>query len=122
MRPGTGLVRSSDGETSHGPGSVPGLAITRHAGQPVRADRGALYARRGIDEPAWTFAWKSAPFGETWPVRMYLPDLRPSSDALAALSDLSQHAHSVDSLRAVIDGWAADHDLVVDRLDAKGNG
>jgi hypothetical protein len=73
-----------------------------------------------FEEPDGPFRWTSAPLGETWPVKVYLPSPLPSTEELAQLADTAQHAHSVDALEAVMRGWASDQGLVVERFYAKG--
>jgi hypothetical protein len=69
-------------------------------------------------EPTWQFKWRSAPRGATWLVRVYMADgKRPDDEARSALIDTAQHAHSVEFLRGVCDGWASDRGLVLIEFD-----
>lgn len=73
-----------------------------------------------FEEADWQFRWMSAPMGETWLVRLYLPSPPPSRIVLAQLAGIAQQTHNVEALEEVVRGWASDHGLVVDRFYAKG--
>jgi hypothetical protein len=67
------------------------------------------------EHPIGHFNWGSAPLGASWRIDVVLhPDLVPdASQAIAELAVRAQRAHKVDTLRAMFDRWASDHDLRV---------